>query len=58
MPRFGGMGIRPLVTDTVPFRNPNYHSEDDKADTLDFERFTLAVLGLRSVVEDLAGEAD
>jgi hypothetical protein len=47
-----------MVTDTAPFRNPNYHSEDDKADTLDFERFTLAVLGLRRVVEDLAGAAD
>jgi hypothetical protein len=44
-----------MVTDTVPFRNPNYHTEDDRSDSLDFERFALAVQGLAAMAMDLAG---
>ncbi len=43
-----------MVTDTAPFRNPNYHRETDTPDTLDYERMAVAVEGLRRVVEHLA----
>jgi len=44
-----------MVTDTAPFRNPNYHQSTDTADTLDYERMARVTLGLRKVLEDLAG---
>ncbi len=44
-----------MVTDTVPFRNPYYHSDGDTSETLDFERLTWAVLGMKAVLLDLAG---
>jgi Peptidase family M28 len=43
-----------MVTDTAIFRNPNYHLPADTADTLDYERLTLAVKGLESVIRQLA----
>ncbi len=43
-----------LVTDTLPFRDPNYHSAADTPDELDFERMALVVDGLKSVIENLA----
>lgn len=42
-----------MVTDTAPFRNPNYHTPNDKPDTLDYPRFALVVSGLQNVVEHL-----
>lgn len=42
-----------MVTDTAPFRNPNYHQPTDKADTLDYERMARVVHGLARVVTDL-----
>lgn len=41
------------VTDTAPFRNPNYHEPSDRPDTLDYERMARVVHGLRGVVADL-----
>jgi len=44
-----------MVTDTAPFRNPNYHRPSDTADTLDYEGLTRVVLGLEDVVRALVG---
>lgn len=43
-----------LVTDTLPFRDPHYHSPGDTADRLDYERMARLVKGLKAVVEALA----
>lgn len=43
-----------MVTDTAVFRNPHYHLPTDTADTLDYERLTLAVRGLEGVITNLA----
>jgi hypothetical protein len=43
-----------MVTDTAPFRNPNYHLMSDKPETLDYDRFSRVVDGLHAVVVDLA----
>lgn len=42
-----------MVTDTAPFRNPNYHEPSDLPDTLDYDRFTRVVLGLEKVIAEL-----
>ena len=42
-----------MITDTAPFRNPNYHRETDTAETLDYGRLAAAVRGLEAVVADL-----
>jgi len=42
-----------MITDTAPFRYPYYHTADDTADKLDYERTARVVAGLRKVVEDL-----
>src|ERR1700686_506533 len=42
-----------MVTDTAPFRNPNYHQPTDKPDTLDYDRMARVVHGLMRVVTDL-----
>jgi hypothetical protein len=43
-----------MITDTVPFRNPFYHTKGDTMATLDFHRYTLAVHGLKAMIRDLA----
>jgi Zn-dependent M28 family amino/carboxypeptidase len=47
-----------MVTDTAPFRNPNYHKRTDTPETLDYRRLTAAVLGLVGVITDLAWRPD
>jgi Zn-dependent M28 family amino/carboxypeptidase len=42
-----------MVTDTAPFRNPNYHQPTDKPGTLDYDRMARVVHGLSGVVSDL-----
>jgi Zn-dependent M28 family amino/carboxypeptidase len=42
-----------MVTDTAPFRNPNYHQPSDKPGTLDYDRMARVVHGLAAVVHDL-----
>src|SRR5262249_31227120 len=42
-----------MVTDTAPFRNPNYHEPSDKPATLDFDRMARVVRGLLTVAKDL-----
>lgn len=43
-----------LVTDTLPFRYPHYHTPRDTADRIDYERLARVVDGLKAVVEKLA----
>lgn len=43
-----------MVTDTAPFRDPNYHHESDVPDTLDFTRLANVAVVLRRVVAKLA----
>jgi Zn-dependent M28 family amino/carboxypeptidase len=42
-----------MVTDTAPFRNPNYHLPSDRPDTLDYDSMARVVHGLVRVVTDL-----
>ncbi len=44
-----------MVTDTAPFRNPNYHSTGDTPDTIDYDRLARVTAGLVKVVADLSG---
>ncbi|MEL7472240.1 MAG: M20/M25/M40 family metallo-hydrolase [Planctomycetota bacterium] len=44
-----------MVTDTSNFRNPHYHTPRDTVETLDLERYELAVRALAGAVERLAG---
>lgn len=46
-----------MVTDTAPFRNPRYHSPEDTADTLDYDKMARVVSGVEAVVKDLASSA-
>ena len=46
-----------MVTDTAPFRNPNYHRASDTPDTLDYESLTRVVSGLEAVVRGLIERA-
>ena len=50
--RQGYPGI--MITDTAPFRNPNYHRVTDTPDTLDYGRLARVVTGLEAVVRTLA----
>ena len=50
--RQGYPGI--MITDTAPFRNPNYHAPSDTPETLDYGRLARVVEGLETVVRDLA----
>lgn len=46
-----------FVTDTLPFRDPHYHSPDDTAERLDYDRMARVVAGLEAVIPVLAGSA-
>ena len=43
-----------MVTDTAPFRNPNYHRPSDTPDTLDYGRLARVTQGLVAVTSHLA----
>ncbi len=43
-----------MITDTAPFRYPDYHSATDTPDKLDYDRFALVVSGMEKVIEELA----
>jgi len=49
--QFGWPAI--MVTDTAPFRNPNYHMPSDTPETLDYDRMSRVVQGLVGVVREL-----
>ncbi|WP_201750338.1 M28 family peptidase [Tautonia marina] len=42
-----------MVTDTAPFRYPQYHTPEDTPDKLDFDRMARVVAGLDRVIADL-----
>jgi hypothetical protein len=44
-----------MVTDTAPFRNEDYHTPADLPGRLDYDRMARVVVGLETVVRDLAG---
>lgn len=44
-----------MVTDTAPFRYPQYHTQGDTPDKVDYERLARVVAGLERVVADLSG---
>ena len=44
-----------MITDTAPFRNPDYHTAHDTPDRLSYAPLARVVDGLARVVEDLAG---
>jgi hypothetical protein len=44
-----------MVTDTAVFRNPHYHESTDTPATLDYLKLARVTLGLRHVIEVLAG---
>lgn len=46
------------VTDSAPFRNPNYHRPTDTPDTLDYVTLADIVAATALLVERLAGRAD
>ncbi|MEM1295108.1 MAG: M28 family peptidase [Verrucomicrobiota bacterium] len=43
-----------MITDTAPFRNPNYHKSTDTLETLDLPRLTQSTIASRKAIEDLA----
>jgi hypothetical protein len=43
-----------MVTDTAFMRNPNYHTAEDKPDTLDYERMAMTVQGVYAAVLEIA----
>jgi hypothetical protein len=43
-----------MVTDTAPFRDPNYHQLSDTVEQLDFERLARVVVGLEATLLELA----
>jgi Zn-dependent M28 family amino/carboxypeptidase len=45
-----------MITDTALFRNPYYHTFQDTAERLDFNKMARVVEGIRSVVASLADE--
>ncbi len=44
-----------MVTDTAMYRNPFYHTAQDKPETIDWRRLARVVRGLTAVVQELAG---
>lgn len=43
-----------MVTDTAPFRYPDYHLASDTPDKIDYGRYSLVVEGISKTVADLA----
>ncbi len=46
-----------MVTDTAPFRDPNYHELSDTVDKLSFEKLARVVVGLQAVLSELSSAA-
>jgi Zn-dependent M28 family amino/carboxypeptidase len=44
-----------MLTDTAPFRYPDYHTEGDSPDKLDYARMARVVEGLALAIAELAG---
>jgi hypothetical protein len=44
-----------MVTDTAPYRNPQYHRISDKPHTVDYRSLARVTKGLEHVARGLAG---
>jgi Zn-dependent M28 family amino/carboxypeptidase len=44
-----------MITDTAPFRYPDYHISDDTVDKIDFEKLARVVSGIDRVIADFSG---
>lgn len=42
-----------MITDSAFYRNPNYHSPQDTAEKLDYNRMAMVVEGVYAAVSDL-----
>ena len=42
-----------MITDTAFYRNPNYHTENDTAEKLDYKRMAMVVEGVLAAVIEL-----
>jgi hypothetical protein len=42
-----------MITDTAPFRYPEYHSPHDRPDNIDYERLARVVTGLEKVFREM-----
>ncbi len=42
-----------MITDTAFYRNPNYHSPDDRIETLDFRKMSALLEALVQTAKDL-----
>lgn len=47
-----------MITDTANFRNPHYHRQTDRPETLDVERFAAVVRGVAGAVYAMAEPAE
>lgn len=45
-----------MITDTATFRNPYYHTPNDRPDTLDYDRMARVVEGIEHIIRALAAE--
>lgn len=45
-----------MLTDTAPYRNPHYHRDTDRADTLDYRRMAAAAKAIEALVARLAND--
>jgi hypothetical protein len=43
-----------MITDTAWYRNPNYHTARDTAETLDYARMAMVVQGVDAAVRAMA----
>ena len=54
--QYGYPGI--MVTDTAPFRYPDYHSATDTPDKIDYDSMARVVSGVEQMIVDLAGKGN
>lgn len=47
-----------MLTDTAPFRDPNYHSASDRPGNIDFDRMARVTSGIERVLRHLASGND
>jgi Zn-dependent M28 family amino/carboxypeptidase len=44
-----------MITDTAPFRYPQYHTMDDTIDKIDFDKLARVTSGIGKVIRDFVG---
>jgi len=45
-----------MITDTAPFRYPYYHTANDTADKIDFDKTARVVEGIATLIQSLANK--